>query len=181
MASGNEWISTSANYLKPRAAGAGDAWGEEAASHAQVGKQQLTHAGEIAPPPAVAESLQIDLDDVVVARQRIMFADGTPVELADTYYPGWVASGTALAEPNKIKGGAVTYLASLGHKAARVIEDVTARVATASEAAELQLTSPEPVVVIERLTLDAANRPIQADVMVAPATLRRLRYEMKVD
>jgi DNA-binding GntR family transcriptional regulator len=45
---------------------------------------------------------------------------------------------------------------------------------------QLNLSAQEPVVVIERLTLDSSDRPIQADVMVAPAKLRRLRYEMKV-
>ncbi|MFL4491521.1 UTRA domain-containing protein [Streptomyces sp. VTCC 41912] len=181
MTSGDEWISASANYVKSRSGDSREAWGEEAASHAQIGTQKLTHAGEVTPPSAVAESLQVTGEEAVIVRQRVMFADGTPVELTDTYYPARIASGTALAEPRKIKGGAVAYVSKLGFKAARVIEDVTARAATATEAASLQVAASEVVVIIERLTLDGDDQPIQADVMVAPAKLRRLRYEMKVD
>ncbi|WP_329390161.1 GntR family transcriptional regulator [Streptomyces sp. NBC_01716] len=181
MASDNEWISTSADYIKPRSPEAGDAWAEEAASKAAVGRQSLTGAGEVHPPASVAESLGLAVDETVIARQRIMYADDAPVEIANTYYPAAIAKGTPLAAPRKIKGGAVACLANLGYTAARVIEDITARPALEAERDQLNLGEHEPVVVIERLTLDSSDRPIQADVMVAPAALRRLRYELKVD
>lgn len=180
MASDNEWVSTSADYITPRPAGAADAWTDEAASQATQGHQKLTYAGEAVPPSAVTDAFGLTEGEYAIARRRIIYADETAVELADTYYPPHIAMGTALADPRKIKGGAVTYLAQLGHAPARVIEDVTARPATETERMQLRLSEQEPVVVIERLTLNSSNRPIQADVMVAPAKLRRLRYEMKV-
>ncbi|MEU2674185.1 UTRA domain-containing protein [Streptomyces sp. NPDC007164] len=180
MASDNEWVSTSADYITPRPVGAVDAWTEEAASQATQGRQKLAYAGEAAPPSAIAGAFGLTEGEYVIARRRIIYADDDAVELANTYYPPHIARGTPLADPRKIKGGAVTYLAQLGHTPARVIEDVTARPATEIERIQLSLSERDPVVVIERLTLDSSNRPIQADVMVAPAKLRRLRYEMKV-
>lgn len=181
VASDDEWISTSADYLKPRSPGAGDAWAEEAASRASAGRQVLIHAGPALPPAAVAEAFDLAPGEMVIERKRVMYADDAPVELTDTYYPTAIAAGTPLAEPRKIRGGAVTCLAELGHTAGRVIEDITARTASVRERIDLDLGEHAPVLVIERLTLDGEGRPIQADVMVAPAALRRLRYEMKVD
>lgn len=180
MTSDNEWVSTSANYVSPRPPGASDAWTEEASSQATKGRQELTHTGDAVPPASIAAALGLAEGQTAIARGRVIYADETAVELADTYYPPSIATGTALSLPRKIKGGAVTYLAQLGHIPARVIEDVTARAATADEQEQLAMAAGEPVVVIERLTLDSSGRPIQADVMIAPARLRRLRYEMKV-
>ncbi|MFE3678761.1 UTRA domain-containing protein [Streptomyces griseus] len=180
MASENEWVSTSADYTKPRPPGAADAWTEEAGRQSTKGSQELTRTGETVPPTAVANAFGLADGETAVVRGRTIYSDDAPVELADTYYPRGIAEGTALAEPRKIKGGAVTLLAELGHIADRVIEDVTARPASRVEQQQLRLADHEPVVVIERLSLDEAGRPVQADVMVAPAKLRRLRYEMKV-
>ncbi|MGQ4353200.1 UTRA domain-containing protein [Streptomyces drozdowiczii] len=180
MASENEWVSTSAEYTKPRAAGAVDAWTEEANRQSARGSQALTRTGEAVPPSAVAGAFGLKANETAIVRGRLIYADEVPVEVADTYYPREIADGTPLAGPGKIKGGAVTLLAELGHVANRVIEDVTARPASEAERQQLQLDEHEPVVVLERLALDASGRPIQADVMVAPARLRRLRYEMKV-
>lgn len=180
MTSDNEWVSTSADYVTPQPPGTADAWTEEAASQATQGRQKLRHAGEVVPPISIAQAFNLAAGEAAIARRRIIYADETAIELADTYYPPHIAMGTALADPRKIKGGAVTYLAQLGHAPARVIEDVTARTATDAERMQLSLSEHEPVVIIERLTLDSSERPIQADVMVAPAKLRRLRYEMKV-
>ncbi len=95
-----------------------------------------------------------------------------------TYYPASIARGTRLAEPSKIRGGAVTYLAELGHAARRVREDVSARMPTPEEADVLVLETPVPVLVLTRLTLDADDRPIQGDVMVKPHG--RHRYELAI-
>lgn len=181
MASDNQWVSSSTSYLKPRQPGTGDAWAEETARHAVKGRQELTQAGAVIPPADAAAALGLEVGESAIARRRVMYVDDAPVELADTYYPARIAEGTPLADARRIRGGAITLLAEMGHAAARVVEDISARMASDSERVQLKLSGPEPVIVINRLTLDAADRPIQADVMVTPATLRRLRYELKVD
>ncbi|MFC4036377.1 GntR family transcriptional regulator [Streptomyces polygonati] len=176
----SDWVSTSAPYVSPRRQGQGDAWSEEAAAQGRKGTQRIIRAGEIAPPEEVAALLGLDDDETSVVRRRIMYLDGEPTELADSYYPLSLAGGTPLADPAKIRGGAVTLLASLGHSPHRVREDVRARMPYPAEKAELALGDGEPVLCLTRLVLDAAAVPFQVDVSVFPAARQRLRYEMKV-
>jgi DNA-binding GntR family transcriptional regulator len=166
-------------YVTPHAGNA-DAWAAEAASQGGRGTQSLAHVGEVAAPAPIAQVLGVEEGDAVVVRRRVVRLNDAPVELADSYYPARIASGTALAEPRKIKGGAVNLLAVLGYRTARVREDVTARMPTDHERSELRMTNDEPVLVLERVTIGSDGQPIQADVMVTPASLRRLRYDLKV-
>ncbi|MER6255867.1 UTRA domain-containing protein [Streptomyces sp. NPDC001584] len=178
--SGSEWTSTSMPYLTPRAPGATDAWTGEAAEEGRRGTQRIVHAGEVAAPDDVARMLHLTGEDVVVVRRRIIELDGEPTELTDTYYPGTIAAGTPLAGTAKIRGGALTLLATLGHVGVRVVETVTARVAGTEEREQLRLGAGEPVLQLARTTYDSADRPIQADVMVMPAGRQQLRYEIRI-
>jgi GntR family transcriptional regulator len=180
VTSSNEWVSASAPYIKPRPKMDGDAWAVEAAAQGSVGRQTLTAAGEERAPSSIAGYLGLAAGEAVIARHRTIYADDTPVELASTYYPLAIASGTALAEPRKIKGGAVTLLAELGYATARVREDITARMPTTEEQAALDAPADEPVLILTRLSLDENGRPLQADLMISPAKFRRLQYELKV-
>ncbi|MFF3019676.1 GntR family transcriptional regulator [Streptomyces sp. NPDC057939] len=167
-------------YLTPRASGAGDAWAEEARAAGRRGGQRIVHAGEVPAPEAAAVLLGLTAGDPVVVRRRVIELDGEPTELTDTYYPVAIAAGTPLAGVAKIRGGAVTLLAALGHTGVRVVEDVTARMPSAGERELLRLGPGEPVLRLARTTHDAADRPIQADVMVMPAGRGRLRYEIRI-
>ncbi|MFJ3923658.1 GntR family transcriptional regulator [Streptomyces sp. NPDC090022] len=178
--SGSEWTSTSMPYLTPRAAGAPDAWSEEAGAAGRRGGQRIVRAGETPASAEVAAMLAGHAGETVVVRRRIIELDGEPCELTDTYYPARIASGTPLAGTARIRGGAVTLLASLGHVGVRVVEDVTARMPSAEEREQLALGPDEPVLRIARVTYDAADAPLQADLMVMPATRQRLRYEIRI-
>ncbi|MGC5410174.1 UTRA domain-containing protein, partial [Streptomyces sp. DT225] len=110
----------------------------------------------------------------------IMYLDGEPCELTDTYYPLGIAGGTGLAGTAKIPGGAVRLLAELGHVGVRVREEVTARRASGPEVEQLGMVEGDPVLQLTRLTLDEADRPIQVDVMVMPPQRQKLRYEIRI-
>jgi hypothetical protein len=88
-------------------------------------------------------------------RRRIIELDGEPVELTDTYYPVEIARGTPLEGTARIRGGAVTLLAQLGHTGARVVETVTARLPTDEQRDLLQIDATQPVLRLARQTLDA--------------------------
>lgn len=171
--------STSARYLAS-GPGAGDAWAAEAAADGRHGTQRIVRAGEADAPDRVAETLGLGRGARVVERRRIMYLDGVPSELTDTYYPLEIARGTALAGTAKIRGGAVRLLAELGHVGVRAQEDVAARLPTEGERAALELDEGEPVLELFRLTLGADGRPVQADLMVMPPRARRLRYEIGI-
>lgn len=138
------------------------------------------HAGEAAAPAAVAALLGLDDGATVVVRRRVIELDEEPTELTDTFYPSDIAAGTALAGTAKIRGGAVTLLATLGYVGVRAVEHVTARMPSAEEAAQLRLDAGEPVLHLARTTYDASDRAIQADMMVMPAGRQRLQYEIRI-
>ncbi|MFC9029001.1 GntR family transcriptional regulator [Streptomyces arboris] len=175
-----EMISESARYLAPSVQGGGDAWGAEVAAAGRRGTQKVVRAGEVTAPDRVADLLGLQRGGQVIERRRIMYLDGEPCELTDTYYPVEIARGTGLAGTAKIRGGAVRLLAELGHVGVRAQEDVAARMPSESERAELALKADEPVLELTRLTLDAHDRPIQADVMVMPPRGQKLRYEIRI-
>ncbi|WP_406148343.1 UTRA domain-containing protein [Streptomyces sp. NBC_01012] len=179
MAEGDP-VTTSARYLAPSEAGTGDAWAAEAAVEGRRGTQEIVRAGEAVASDRVARLLDVTEGARVVERRRVMRLDGVPCELTDTYYPLAIAGGTALAGTAKIRGGAVRHLAALGHVGVRAVEDVAARMPTEDERAALALDADTPVLELVRLTLDAGDRPIQADVMVMPPDGQRLRYEIRI-
>ncbi|CAM5343670.1 UTRA domain-containing protein [Streptomyces mordarskii] len=178
----DEWISSSMPYLRPVEGGQGDAWGAEAAARGRRGTQRILHAGEVSAPAVVARLLGLEDGDTVVVRRRIMYLDEEPCELTDSYYPARIAADTGLAGTAKIRGGAVALLAELGHVGRRVREDVTARMpgADSEERELLRIGAGEPVLCLERVVLDGADRAIQADMITMPAQRQRLRYELRM-
>ncbi|MET8411117.1 UTRA domain-containing protein [Streptomyces sp. NPDC005195] len=175
----DKWISASEPYLAPRALGERDAWSEEAAGHGRKGGQELIFAGTAQAPSPVARALGVATGGGVVARKRIITLDGDPVELTDSYYPTSVASGTPLASAQKIKGGAVTLLANLGHHVTDIHEDISARMPTADERRLLHLEPDEPVLLLLRVHVAADGKPVQVDAITMPSRGRHLSYDLK--
>ncbi|GHF47532.1 hypothetical protein GCM10010218_31160 [Streptomyces mashuensis] len=178
--SNGQWVSSSMPYLTPRRPGSTDAWTAETTVANRRGSQRILHAGEAPAPPVVAELLGLSEGAPVVVRRRMMLLDGVPNELTDTYYPVAIARGTRLAETARIRGGAVTLLAELGHVGTTVREDVTARMPSAEERSVLETAADEPVLQLTRLTLDSRGRPVQVDLMTMPAHRQRLHYEIAI-
>src|SRR5690348_16339938 len=119
MVGDSAWTSVSMTYVSGQP---GDAWGAEAAQHGGAGTQRLVDVGEVSASPAVADALGLNTGEPVIIRRRVMLFDDHPVELVESYYPPALARGTRLAEPRKIRGGAVALLAELGHQPKRVQE-----------------------------------------------------------
>jgi DNA-binding GntR family transcriptional regulator len=167
--------SDSLAYVTPRNEGKADAWSDESK---QRGGQQLTEVAEVIPPAEVAEALA--LDGTAIVRRRVILLDGDAIELADSYYPLAVARGTALAEKRKIKGGAPTLLAELGHQARHVSEDLELREANDLERTALALPAGANVLTLLRTATTEDGSPIEVQFMVMKAP-RRLHYEIEVD
>jgi DNA-binding GntR family transcriptional regulator len=172
------WDGTSAPYLSPRAAGEADAWTDQAARAGRTGTQQIREVTEELPPQDVADALQLPAGTAAVVRRRTVVLDDTPIETVDSWYPASIAAGTALAEPRKIKGGAVTLLAGMGHVARGAIDDISVRGATDSEAALLTLPAGAPVIIVFRVVVPEAGAPFEATVMIMAPEGRHLRYPL---
>jgi DNA-binding GntR family transcriptional regulator len=173
------WISVSTPYVKPREPGAPDAWAQEATDHGHVGSQQLLHVGEVEPPAHVAAALHVAPSQPVVIRRRLILLDGQPVEIVESYYPTDIARNTRLAETRKIRGGAPTLLAELGHTLHHVDEDVSVRLTTSDETELLALPTPSPAMILMRTNSNRNGRPVEVSVMtMLPG--RHLRYHLTI-
>ncbi|SCE71137.1 UTRA domain-containing protein [Micromonospora purpureochromogenes] len=178
---GPEWLSVSMPYVVPRSPQDGDAWAEDATQQGGVGSQRLLEVAKVVPAVEVAEALQVQPGALVVVRRRLMLLNDQPVELTDSYYPASIASGTALAEPRKIRGGAIGLLAELGYRPGQVREDVYTREPDAAERRLLNLTGQDWVLGLTRLLSTRQGVPIEASVMTMVPQGRRLRYELTID
>lgn len=171
------WVGSSSLYLRP----GGDAWKQEAAEQGRTGSQRISYAGETIPPPDVAAALCTPDGEPVIMRRRVILLDERPIEIADSYWPRDIAGDTALAEPGRIRGGAVALLVELGWTPAEVTEAVTARPPLREETEALELNADEWVLILTRVITNEEGRPYEATVMVAPGSTRQLNYSMKVD
>jgi DNA-binding GntR family transcriptional regulator len=163
----------SAEALEPAAAR------EAADAPKPAATREAAEALEPTAARGAAETLELAAAREVVVRRRVMYLDDRPVELTDSYVPASIADGTALAEPGKIRGGAVALLARLGYRAADVTEEVTCRPPTAEEAAALELPQDEWVLVLTRTSRTAEGTPFEVDIMTMPARHQRLRYDLR--
>ncbi|MEV6979823.1 UTRA domain-containing protein [Sphaerisporangium sp. NPDC051017] len=173
----HSWVSVSAPYTRPRSADQGDAWAEEAARHGQSGTHLLQEVVEGVAPDEVAELLQLSRGSRVIVRRRTVLLNDQPIEIADSYYPLTIAQGTRLAEHRKIRGGAVTLLAELGHEPRLAQEDVSARPATDEERRALELDENEWVLVLVRTLKTGDGTPVEITTIRMIAQGRHLRYE----
>ena len=174
------WDGPSAPYLSPRAPGQTDAWTDATSRAGRTGTQQIREVAETTPPPDVAAALRLPEGELAVVRRRTVLLDGKPIETADSWYPASIASATPLAQPRKIKGGAVTLLAGLGYVAREALDDISVRGATEPEAELLSLQVGAPVIVVFRTTVSEHDVPFEATVMVMVPEDRHLRYPLSV-
>jgi len=172
------WDEPSAPYLSPRAPGETDAWTDVTARAGRKGTQQLREVVETMPPPDVADALLLSAGASAVVRRRTVLLDDRPIEIVDSWYPASIASATPLAEPKKIKGGAVTLLADMGYVAHEAIDDISVRGATQPEAELLSLPEGAPVLVVFRTAVSEHDVPFEATVMIMVTEGRHLRYPL---
>jgi GntR family transcriptional regulator len=175
MTSASPWTSVSMPYVSGHRA---DAWSVEAAAHGGTGTQRLLGVEEVAASATIAAALGLTAGDPVVVRHRLMLFDERPVELVDSFYPARIARDTRLADPRKIPGGAVAFLADLGYPPRHVREDVSARLASPHERTVLQLGEPSCVLQLARTLSTDDDVPVETSVMTMVADNRRLRYEL---
>ncbi|MGK3107954.1 UTRA domain-containing protein [Streptomyces sp. WAC05858] len=175
----DRWTGSSTPYIQ---SSQGDAWSKEAAGQGRSGAQRILKAEEAPAPRAIAEALGLSTGAGAVTRQRLILLDGQPIELANSYWPSEIATGTPLNETGKIRGGAVSLLAELGYQPGEITEEIHTRPPTKEEAEALQLAdTSEWVLTLTRTISTPDGHPYEVSVMVSPGRIGRLHYSMKVD
>ncbi|MEU8469563.1 UTRA domain-containing protein [Streptomyces sp. NPDC029006] len=176
--SDHSWVSDSTPYLRPRAGNSSNAWTEEAARRGHAGGQRALEVATVDPTDKVRDALGLAAGERAVVRRRLILLDDEPVELSDSFYPAAIAAGTRLADPRKIPGGAVRFLADLGFVGEEHVEQVSAAVATSAEADLLALAPGSAVLKLLRVSLTAEGAPFEVSIMTMPPE-RHLTYRLR--
>jgi GntR family transcriptional regulator len=77
----------------------------QALEQGQRPEQRIRSVATVSAPPEVAVRLNLDEGAPVVVRRRVFLLEGQPTALVDSYYPAERASGTAIEEPDRVRGG----------------------------------------------------------------------------
>jgi GntR family transcriptional regulator len=128
-----------------------------------------------------AELLALPSGTEVLVRDRLMFADDQPVQIARSRLPLALVAGTPIAEPDPGPGGVYGRLADLGRAPAHFTELVTARMPKPEEASALHLPDGTPVLLVTRVAFDRDSVPVEANDMILAADRYELLYEIPAD
>ncbi|MEU8762963.1 GntR family transcriptional regulator [Streptomyces sp. NPDC048659] len=139
---------------------------EQAGATAKV---SVLFVGPVAAPDEVAERLGVESGSQVLARRRLYFRNGVPVETATSYLP-WdvVRDIPELFAENPGPGGIYARLEDAGHAFAEFVETLQARSAARAEASELGLGSGAPVIHLVREAITSTGRVVEVcDTLMA--------------
>ncbi|MFJ3697557.1 GntR family transcriptional regulator [Streptomyces sp. NPDC090052] len=107
----------------------------------------VLYIGPTEAPADIAERLDLPAGTQVLARRRLYFRNGTPVETATSYLPWDVVKDIPeLFAENPGGGGIYARLEDHGHEFEEFVETLQARLASKAEASELALSPGASVV-----------------------------------
>jgi GntR family transcriptional regulator len=138
----------------------------------------VIYVGPEAVPAELASHLSTEPETQVLARRRCYLSDGQPTELATSYIPYDIASGTAITEQNPGPGGIYARIEEAGHRLDKFTEDVSARMPTPEEVKALRLAPGTPVITLLRVAYDSTGRAVEICDTVMSADHYVLSYEL---
>lgn len=168
---------TPAAYKAPTVEGESYRWLTEAEKNGTRAESTLLSVERAKPPADVRELLGLEADGVAVLRTQVLSLDGEPAELVKSYYPVELASGTALEQKKKIKGGSPRLLADMGYPPEQCVDKVAARMPTLEQFMALKMPTREPILRTLRATYSKDGRVIEVTVMAKAG----YRYEVQYD
>lgn len=124
----------------------------------------------------VAERLGIELESPVVARKRVIFLDGEPFHINDTFYPYDLASDTKIMSPADIPGGSNYVLAEKGYRERWAIDEFFVRMPTPDESRRLRLSAGSPVAMHVVTGLTDNDEPVRCDIFILPGDRHVIMY-----
>jgi GntR family transcriptional regulator len=128
-----------------------------------------------------ARLLGVDVGAELVVRRRRFYADGEPVQLADSYLPAELAEKAGVDQPETGQGGTYSRLAEAGRAPVHFVENVTCRAPSAREASFLRIEQGQPVLDVLLVAADAKERPVSVTQHVMAGQQWKLRYEWTDD
>lgn len=131
----------------------------EAVAQGQVPSRRILMVGRGSAPKDVAKILGVEPE--VVIRKRLQLLDGVPVVISTSYYPLWMAAGTRLESADALPEGPDNLIEDLGHRFARGMELLQARMPTQEELQLLDLAPGVPVVRMLHIDYGPDGRTLQ--------------------
>lgn len=144
-------------------------------------RTELAQLGEVKPPTRIARHLGLSEHDTALIRKRLMWAGGTPVQVATSYTPMIYAGSVDIAKPDTGPSGLYRRLAERGYGPVAFTEDIEVRGATQDEAKFLGIPFGEPVYEVLRTAIDAGDRKVETCANVLAAKQWRLTYRWRQD
>jgi GntR family transcriptional regulator len=127
--------------------------------------------------PDVAGRLQIEEGTLVVARRRIRYINGQPVNINDSHFPLDTVKDSAIMSPADVKVGTNQLLADLGYPQVKATDEIFVRMPTPDQIHRLDLGPGTPVAVHYVTGYTADNRPVRCTINVLPGDLHRIVFE----
>lgn len=152
----------------------------DAAQNAFTPTVQVTIRFEEASPEHAAV-LDVPPGTELLVRERLMLANGQPVQLATSRLPRELTRDTQAEDMDTGPGGIYSRLEDAGHKPDRYTELVKTRMPTRLETSALQLGSGVPVLVVQRIAYDTNDRPVEVNDMTLTGDRYELLYEIPAD
>ncbi|MFJ9819970.1 GntR family transcriptional regulator [Streptomyces sp. NPDC101151] len=153
-----------------------DAWVQDIQEQGRTPSQQISVSIETASPD-IARRLELQPDALVLVRRRLRFVDEQPWSTEDSYYPHELVKNTPVAEPADIPEGVIAYMASIGHKQVRYVDDVTAVMPNPKQAADLAVEAGIPLLIRARVGYTETG-PVRVTTTAMPTDRNVLRYEL---
>ncbi|MFZ3569225.1 GntR family transcriptional regulator [Streptomyces sp. BYX5S] len=141
----------------------------ESAQSGATAKVSVLYIGPMEAPEDAAERLGVPAGTQVLARRRLYFRNGTPVETASSYLPWDVVKDIPeLFAENPGGGGIYARLEDHGHEFAEFVETLQGRPASKAEASELALSPGSPVIHLIREARTTEGRVVEVcDTLMA--------------
>ena len=153
-------VSSTQRHASHRASGKPE-FDTEAIAQGQVPSRRMLMVGRGPVPRDVAPWLGTEAGQEAVIRKRLQLLDDVPAVISTSYYPLWVADGTGLESADALPEGPDNLIEQLGHRFARGMELLQARMPTRDEVRLLALDPGIPVVRMLHIDYDPDGRTLQ--------------------
>lgn len=142
---------------------------------------EVTSIDQVTPPSDVAERLNASPEEPSVLRRcNIYYADDEPLQVVTTYIRWADAEGTLLSQPETGPGGIYGRLEERGHTMTTGQDEITARMASHTEAQTLDLPPGVPVLDVLHTSFDQDGEPFEVTRFVHRADRAGLVYKFAV-
>ena len=156
---------------------AGSTFEEDSLKLGAMPDAPLSRAELLIPPREISKLLGIGARERVLIRERKMYQNDQPSQLASSYIPEKYAGGTELAYPDTGPRGIYERLAERGHEVTRFREETEVLHPGQTEMAFLGLGPADFVVELTRFSYDRNGTVLEVTVNAFPADGIRLVYE----